>query len=97
MYAHAHVYIYIYTCTCVCLQTLILPTAIYYDLTWLMQIMSFIMCSGGEYITVNGTEILENQGFKVSWLWYDQIGLAGLCVLFLVLGYITLRLVKKEK
>ena len=46
---------------------------------------------------MNGSSILESQGFKVEWLWYDQIGLAGLCVLFLALGYITLRAIKKEK
>ncbi len=51
----------------------------------------------GEYVIVNGTEMLESQGFRVDWLWYDQIGLAGLCLLFLTLGYITLRAIKKEK
>ena len=51
----------------------------------------------GENVTVQGVDILESQGFRVNWLWYDQIGLAGLCVLYLVLGYITLRAIKKEK
>ncbi len=54
-------------------------------------------CRNGEYVIVNGSSILDSQGFKVEWLWYDQIGLAGLCVLFLTLGYITLRAIKKEK
>ncbi len=48
-------------------------------------------------VVIEGKELLELQGFNVDWLWYDQIGLAGLCLLFLTLGYITLRLVKKEK
>ena len=56
-----------------------------------------IVCRNGEYVIVNGTEILESQGFRVDWLWYDQIGLAGLCLLFLTLGYITLRAIKKQK
>ncbi len=55
-----------------------------------------IVCRNGEYVIVNGTEILESQGFRVDWLWYDQIGLVGLCLLFLTLGYITLRAIKKQ-
>lgn len=53
--------------------------------------------AGGDVVPVNGTELLENQGFDVDWLWYNQIGLVGLCVLFLTLGYVTLRLIKKER
>ena len=31
------------------------------------------------------------------WLWYDQIGLAGLTIIFLSLTYFNLRTVKKLK
>ena len=56
-----------------------------------------IIYRNGEPTVVNGSEILKSQGYRINWLWYDQIGLAGLCLLFLALGYITLRAIKKEK
>ena len=48
-------------------------------------------------VLVDGSDILDSQGFSTDWLWYNQIGLAGMCVIFLTLAYITLRAIKKEK
>ena len=56
-----------------------------------------IFTSNGMEVIVNGTDILEIQGFNASWIWYDELGLFVMSVLFLFLGYITLRLIKKEK
>ena len=46
---------------------------------------------------INGSELLKDQGFEVGWLWWDQVGLGGLSLIFLALAYITLLLIKKEK
>ena len=59
--------------------------------------LSLFLFSNGSSILVPGSEILTSQGYKTEWLWYDQIGLGGLALLFLTLTYITLRLIKKEK
>ena len=59
--------------------------------------LSLFLSSNGSSILVPGSEILTSQGYKTEWLWYDQIGLGGLALLFLTLTYITLRLIKKEK
>ena len=47
----------------------------------------------------NGTTYLEAKGNETStkWLWYDQIALLVMIVFFLMLAYILLRMVKKEK
>ena len=48
---------------------------------------------------VNGTMDLVQRGYETDahWLWYDQIGLAGLTIIFLVIAYINLRTIKKLK
>ena len=48
---------------------------------------------------VNGTEDLSDRGFDVTtaWLWYDQIGLAVITIIFLFLTYFNLRTIKKLK
>lgn len=48
---------------------------------------------------VNGTDDLIHRGYETApeWLWYDQVGLAGLTLIFLALTYINLRTVKKLK
>ena len=48
---------------------------------------------------VNGTEDLSDRGFDVTtkWLWYDQIGLAVIAIIFLFLTYFNLRTIKKLK
>ena len=49
------------------------------------------------HVLVEGTDIMESQGFDTSQLLYNLSGLAVLCVFFLTLAYITLRAIKKEK
>ena len=44
-----------------------------------------------------GRTYLDKLGYNVDWLWYDEIGLAGLSLIYLTLTYITLRLIKKDK
>ena len=46
---------------------------------------------------MSGRELLERQEFNPDWLFYDWIGLFGYISIFLILTYITLRLIKKEK
>ena len=76
-----------------------LPVSPSLYLRFLYCIVSLLifLSSNGSSILVPGTEILTSQGYKTEWLWYDQIGLGGLALLFLTLTYITLRLIKKEK
>ena len=68
-----------------------------YCIASLLISLSLFLFSNGSSILVPGSEILTSQGYKTEWLWYDQIGLGGLALLFLTLTYITLRLIKKEK
>ena len=68
-----------------------------YCIVSLLISLSLFLSSNGSSILVPGSEILTSQGYKTEWLWYDQIGLGGLALLFLTLTYITLRLIKKEK
>ena len=39
----------------------------------------------------SGTLALDNLGYSTDqrWLWYDQVGLAGLSLIFLVINYIS--------
>ena len=46
---------------------------------------------------VSGTEYLENQNFLAIPLWYNELALALMILLLLVLGYVILLLIKKEK
>ena len=51
------------------------------------------------HTTVNGTEALIERGFETStaWLWYDQIILACITIVCLIITYINLRMVKKHR
>ena len=48
---------------------------------------------------MNGTEDLSARGFEVTttWLWYDQMALFIISIIFLSLTYFNLRTVKKLK
>lgn len=48
---------------------------------------------------LNGTQALIDRGFETStaWLWYDQLALLTITLIFLVFCYINLRTAKKHK
>lgn len=48
---------------------------------------------------LNGTQALIDRGFETStaWLWYDQLALLAVTLVFLVFCYINLRIAKKHK
>ncbi len=52
-----------------------------------------------EPLCVNGTEFLADIGYETApeWLWIDVGGLAGISLVFLVLTYFNLRILKKSK
>ena len=48
---------------------------------------------------LNGTQALIDRGFETSmaWLWYDQLALLAITLMFLVFCYSNLRAGKKHK
>ena len=61
-----------------------------------MQLQCFDVDMGGN-CTFGGLERLGELGFYVDWLWYDIIALTIFSVVFLIIAYIILSLIKKEK
>ena len=47
--------------------------------------------------TFDGLERLTTLGYQVNWLWYDLLALVLFSLVFLVIAYVVLALVKKEK
>ncbi len=45
----------------------------------------------------DGLELLEFLGYETGWLWYDVLALILFTIVFLILAYTILRLIKKEK
>ena len=91
------VYTLIRQCMLLLFHSLPVSPSLYLPFLYCIVSLLIFLSSNGSSILVPGTEILTSQGYKTEWLWYDQIGLGGLALLFLTLTYITLRLIKKEK
>ena len=47
--------------------------------------------------TFDGLDRLSQMGYEVGWLWYDVIALILYSVLFLIVAYLVLLFIKKEK
>lgn len=51
--------------------------------------------SGLAYCVANGTQFLQFQGYEIGWHWWaDQVALLVNALVWLVLTYLVLRLVK---
>ena len=57
--------------------------------------MLFFIFSG--FSCLNGDEYLDELGFPDYDVWYNLVVLGALNLVFLVLAYISLRIMKKEK
>ena len=58
---------------------------------------SLCSLSMSQNCTFDGLARLSQLGYEVGWLWYDILALVLYSILFLVIAYIVLLLIKKEK